>query len=395
MSTKKALEGLKVIDLTTALSGPFGTMFFGDYGAEVIKIEPVDGDQCRSWGPFDEKSGESGFFAYINRNKKGCTLNLKSEKGLQMFYDLVKDADFIWENFKGGVTKKLKIDYDVIRKINPRIIYVSGSGFGQTSPMSHRPCYDIVAQSMGGIVNLTGFKETEPVKVGPSIADHVSGIYQAVGALMALHHREKTGEGQLVDVSMVDTIFSLLENAIPNYTMTGEVPGRNGNVDPSIAPFDIFSCKDGFVALGVGNDRLWKKFCTVIKREDLLDDPRFTTNDLRVQNYLPELQNLIRDWAKNYTKKEVETIMDEASIPCGPVLSVKEAIEHPHIKAREMMVHCEHPTAGDLYFQGVVAKLSETPGGVETPPPTLGQHNCEVFGISEEEAAKLHEEGVI
>ncbi len=395
MSTKKALEGLKVIDLTTALSGPFGTMFFGDYGAEVIKIEPVDGDQCRSWGPFDEKSGESGFFAYINRNKKGCTLNLKSEKGLQMFYDLVKDADFIWENFKGGVTKKLKIDYDVIRKINPRIIYVSGSGFGQTSPMSHRPCYDIVAQSMGGIVNLTGFKETEPVKVGPSIADHVSGIYQAVGALIALYHREKTGEGQLVDVSMVDTIFSLLENAIPNYTMTGEAPGRNGNVDPSIAPFDIFSCKDGFVALGVGNDRLWKKFCTVIKREDLLDDPRFTTNDLRVQNYLPELQNLIRDWAKNYTKKEVETIMDEASIPCGPVLSVKEAIEHPHIKAREMMVHCEHPTAGDLYFQGVVAKLSETPGGVETPPPTLGQHNCEVFGISEEEAAKLREEGVI
>ena len=395
MSPKKALEGLKVIDLTTALSGPFGTMFFGDYGAEVIKIEPVDGDQCRSWGPFDEKSGESGFFAYINRNKKGCTLNLKSEKGLQMFYDLVKDADFIWENFKGGVTKKLKIDYDVIRKINPRIIYVSGSGFGQTSPMSHRPCYDIVAQSMGGIVNLTGFKETEPVKVGPSIADHVSGIYQAVGALIALYHREKTGEGQLVDVSMVDTIFSLLENAIPNYTMTGEAPGRNGNVDPSIAPFDIFSCKDGFVALGVGNDRLWKKFCTVIKREDLLDDPRFTTNDLRVQNYLPELQNLIRDWAKNYTKKEVETIMDEASIPCGPVLNVKEAIEHPHIKAREMMVHCEHPTAGDLYFQGVVAKLSETPGGVETPPPTLGQHNCEVFGISEEEAAKLHEEGVI
>ena len=271
----------------------------------------------------------------------------------------------------------------------------SGSGFGQTSPMSHRPCYDIVAQSMGGIVNLTGFKDTEPVKVGPSIADHVSGIYQAVGALMALYHRERTGEGQLVDVSMVDTIFSLLENAIPNYTMTGEVPQRNGNVDPSIAPFDIFSCKDGFVALGVGNDRLWKKFCGLIKREDLLDDERFTTNDLRVKNYIPNLQNLIRDWSKNYTKKELEMMMDEAGIPCGPVLNVKEAIEHPHIKARDMMVHCEHPTAGDLYFQGVVAKLSETPGTIETPPPTLGQHNCEVFGISEKEAVKLHEEGII
>ncbi|CVI73116.1 Formyl-coenzyme A transferase [Eubacteriaceae bacterium CHKCI004] len=392
---RKPLEGLKVVDLTSALNGPFCTMILADYGAEVLKIEPVGGEQCRTWGPLDEKSGESGFYNYVNRNKKGATLNLKSEKGLQMFYDLVKDADILVENYKGGVTKKLKIDYETIRKINPGIIYASGSGFGQNSPISYRPCYDIVAQAMGGMINLTGFKDTDPVKVGPSVADHVAGIYLAVGTLLALYHKEKTGEGQLVDVSMFDTIFSLLENAIVNYTVGGFIPERNGNVDPSIAPFDVYKCKDGFTALGVGNDRLFEKFCRTIGHEELLDDPRYETNDLRCQNYIPDLQNLIRDWCKDYTKKELEDIMDKAGIPCGPVLNVKEAIEHPHIQAREMMVHVNHPTAGDQYFQGCVMKLSETPGTVETPSPLLGQHNCEIFGITKEEEAKLKEEGVL
>ena len=347
MTKKKPLEGLKVIDLTTALNGPFCTMILADYGAEVLKIEPLGGEQCRTWGPLDEKSGESGFFNYVNRNKKGATLNLKTEKGLQMFYELVKDADILVENYRGGVTKKLKIDYETIRKINPNIIYSSGSGFGQYGPITHRPCYDIVAQAMGGMVNLTGFKDTDPVKVGPSVADHVAGIYLAVGTLLALHHRDVTGEGQHVDVAMFDTIFSLLENALVNYTVGGFISQRNGNVDPSIAPFDIFKCKDGFVALGVGNDKLFQTFCRTIGHEELLEDPRYTTNELRCNNYVPDLQNVIISWCEQYTKSEVEAIMDEAGIPCGPVLDVKEAIEHPHIQARDMMVHCEQPTAGD------------------------------------------------
>lgn len=392
---RKALEGLKVVDLTSALNGPFCTMILADYGADVIKIEPVNGEQCRTWGPTDEKSGESGFYNYVNRNKKGATLNLKSEKGKQMFYDLVKDADILVENYKGGVTKKLGIDYESVKKVNPNIIYASGSGFGQYGPMTHRPCYDIVAQAMGGMINLTGFKETNPVKVGPSVADHVAGIYLSVGVLMALYNREKTGQGQLVDVSMVDTIFSLLENALVNYTVGGFIPERNGNVDPSIAPFDIYDCKDGFIALGVGNDRLFQKFCVAIGHEELLEDPRYETNNLRCENYIPDLQNLIRGWCENYTKKEIEMIMDEVGVPCGPVLNVKEAIEHPHIQAREMMVHCEHPTAGDQYFQGCVVKLSETPGSVDTPSPLLGQHNAEVFGLTEEELKNLSAEGVI
>ena len=395
MTKKKPLEGLKVIDLTTALNGPFCTMILADYGAEVLKIEPLGGEQCRTWGPLDEKSGESGFFNYVNRNKKGATLNLKTEKGLQMFYDLVKDADILVENYRGGVTKKLKIDYETIRKINPNIIYSSGSGFGQYGPITHRPCYDIVAQAMGGMVNLTGFTHTDPVKVGPSVADHVAGIYLAVGTLLALHHRDVTGEGQHVDVAMFDTIFSLLENALVNYTVGGFISQRNGNVDPSIAPFDIFKCKDGFVALGVGNDKLFQNFCRTIGHEELLEDPRYTTNDLRCQNYIPDLQNVIISWCEQHTKSEVESIMDVAGIPCGPVLDVKEAIEHPHIQAREMMVHCEHPTAGDQYFQGCVMKLSETPGSVDFASPLLGQHNAEIFGLTEEEVAQLKEEGVL
>ncbi len=370
-------------------------MMMADYGAEVLKIEPVFGDQMRTWGPIDEESGESGFFAYVNRNKKGATLNLKTEKGKEMLWKLIKEADVLVENYKGGVTERLGIDYESVKKVNPNIIYASGSGFGQTSPLKHRPCYDIVAQAMGGMANLTGFPDTIPTKVGPSIADHVAGIYLYVGVATALVHRERTGEGQLVDVSMIDTIFSLLENSLVKYTMGGYIPERNGNIDPSIAPFDIFECKDGFVAIGVGNDRLFDKFCHTIGHTELLEDPRFETNDLRCQNYQPDLQNVIADWAKDYTKAEIEKIMDEAVIPCGPVLNVKEAIEHPHIQAREMMVHCEHPTAGDLYFQGVVAKLSETPGTVETPSPLLGQHNCEIFGITKEEEEQLKAEGVL
>ncbi len=391
----KVFEGLKVVDLTSALNGPFGTMFLADYGAEVIKVEPIGGEQCRAWGPFEKKSGESAFFASYNRNKKSVTLNLKTEKGREMLYDLVKDADVFAENYKGGVTKKLQIDYDTIKKINPNIIYASSSGFGQYGPISHRPCYDVVAQAMGGILNLTGFPESDPVKVGPSVGDHVAGIYLAVGIMMALYHRERTGEGQHVDVAMMDVIFSILENAIVNYTVGGEIPQRNGNIDPSIAPFDAFKCKDGFVALGVGNDRLFERFSKAIGHPEFLEDERFKTNDLRQQNYKSALRDPIEEWCMKYTKKEIENIMDEVAIPCGPVMNVKEIIEHPQIKAREMVVTMDHPTAGKMDIPGCTIKMSATPGAVETPSPLVGQHNREIFGLTEEEEKQLIEEGVI
>ena len=391
----KALEGLKVLDLTSALNGPFCTTLLADNGADVIKFEPPAGEQCRSWGPLDEKSGESGFYAFLNRNKKGCTLNLKNEKAREMFYELVKDADAVVENYRPGVTKKLGVDYETLKKINPSIIYASGSGFGQYGPISHRPCYDIVAQSMGGMVNLTGFKDTPPVKVGPSVADHVAGIYLCVGFLMALYHREKTGEGQHVDVAMMDTIFTLLENSIVKTTMDGIIPQRQGNVDPSIAPFDIYETSDGYIALGVGNDRLFRNFCDVIGRPDLPDNPLYLTNDLRCQNYEGGLQDIISEWTKTRTKAELEKVFDEAGIPCGPVLDMKEAIEHPQIQAREMMVHMEHPTIGEMYFQGCPIKLSATPASIDTPAPLLGQHNKEIFNLDDEAYENLKAEGVL
>lgn len=341
------------------------------------------------------KSGESGFYAFLNRNKKGVTLNLKNEKAREIFYDLVKDADVVVENFRVGVSKKLKVDYETLKKINPSIIYASGSGFGQYGPLSNRPCYDIVAQSMGGMVNMTGFPDSPPTKVGPSIADNVTGIYLCVGVLMALFNRERTGQGQQVDVAMADTIFSLLENGIVTTTMDGVIPQRQGNIDPSIAPFDIYEAKDGYIAIGVGNDRLFKTFCETIGREDLLDDPRYETNDLRCKNYKDGLQQVISEWAAAKGKKEIEDLFDKAGIPCGPVLDMQEAIDHPHFQAREMMVHMDHPTIGEMYFQGCPIKLTETPGSVDTPAPLLGQHNKEVFGLTDEELESLKAEGVM
>lgn len=394
----KALEGLKVLDLTHAYNGPFCTTLLADNGADVIKIESPKGDQCRTWGPIDPKSGESGFYAFLNRNKKGVTLNLKTEEGKKIFLELVKDADVVVENYRSGVMKKLGLDYEKLKEINPRIVYAAGSGFGQTGPLSNRPCYDIVAQSMGGMVNLTGFPDSIPTKVGPSVADNVTGIYLCVGVLMALYNRERTGLGQAVDVAMLDTIFSLLENAIVIETITGKTPQRQGNIDPSIAPFDIYEVKDGFVAIGVGNDNLWAKFCGVIGRLDLIKEEKFLTNDARCQNYVPELRDIIREWSKDKTKQQLEDLFDEAGIPCGPVLDMKEAIEHPQIQAREMMVHMDHPTIGGMYFQGVPVKLSRTPGSVDTPAPLLGQHNEEIYGklgISREKVIEMKEKAII
>lgn len=392
---RKPLEGLKVIDLTSALNGPFCTMMLGDYGADVIKIEPIGGEQCRTWGPIHEESGESAFFAAINRSKKGVTLNLKSEKGLNMFYDLVKDADIIVENFRGGVTKRLKIDYETVKEINPRIIYGSSSGFGQYGPITHRACYDIVAQAMGGLINITGYKDQPPVKVGPSVADHMAGMYTTIGVLMAVYNREKTGLGQHIDVSMFDTVFSVLENNIPYYTNDGAVMGRMGNMDSAIAPFDVYPCKDGYVAFGAGNDKMWERLCDAIGKPELLNDPRYETNVSRFENFIPDLQNVITSWSMKHTKAEIEEIMDEYSLPCGPVLDMKEAIEHPHIKARDMMVPINHPLIGDMEIQGCVVKMSKTPGSVDQPAPLLGQHNAEVFNLSEEEISLLKEEGVM
>lgn len=303
----RALDGIRVLDLTQAYSGPFCTMNLADHGAEVIKIErPKVGDQTRTWGPFENEF--SAYYAYINRNKKGITLNLSDESGREIFKKLVENADVIVENYKVGTMDKLGVGYDVLKAINPSIIYASISGFGLEGEMAKRPCYDIVAQAMSGMMSVTGYPDEPPVKIGPSIGDSYSGAYLCIGILMALYKRNMTGESSRVDVSMVDTLFSVMENFVVKYTVEGETPTRNGNVDPGIAPFDSFKAKDGEFVMGCGTDRMFEGLCEAMDREDLTENPMFDTNEKRCINYLPDLKNIVEEWTAQKTIDELEKL---------------------------------------------------------------------------------------
>ncbi|HQA50956.1 MAG TPA: CoA transferase [Syntrophomonadaceae bacterium] len=394
---KKALEGVKVLDLTQAYSGPFCTMHLADHGAEVIKVErPGMGDQSRTWGPI--VNNYSAYYTFLNRNKKGITLDLKSEQGREIFLKLVEDADVVCENFKVGTMEKLNLGYDVLKERNPRLIYASISGFGLTGPLAELPAYDIVAQAMSGLMSITGFPDNPPTKVGPSVGDNYTGTYMALGICMALYHREKTGQGQRLDVAMVDTLFSILENAVVEYTVAGNVPNRSGNADPGIAPFDSFMAKDGMIVMGVGTNAMWAKLCNLMNRPELIDDPRFRTNDDRCKNYLPDLKEIVESYTKTLTGKELEKVMNEAGIPFGFINNVAEAAEHPQLQEREMLLEVEDPVLGKIRIPGIPIKMHSTPGSVEHSAPTLGQHNEEILsklGYSEETIRNLSENGVI
>lgn len=276
---KQALEGIRVLDLTRVLAGPFATMILADMGAEVIKIEmPEKGDDARQYGPFT--NGESGYFMSINRNKKSITMNLKNQKSKEVFIEMLKKADVVVENYRPGTMEKLGLGYEEIKKINPKIIYAASSGFGHSGPYSKRPAYDGVVQAMGGIMSITGQKGGKPTRVGPSIGDITAGLYTAIGILGALNYREKTGIGQKVDVAMLDCQVSILENAISRYFVTGVSPKPAGNRHASVVPFEPFETLDGEIMIAVGNDALWKKFCQCINADEMANEERFTTNKL-------------------------------------------------------------------------------------------------------------------
>ena len=396
-SMVRALDGIRVIDLTTAYSGPFCTMHLADHGAEVIKVEyPGAGEQSRTWGPF--KDGKSGYYNFLNRNKKGMTLNLKHEKGKKILRELVQQADVLVENFKVGTMEKLGLGCEALRELNPRLIYASISGFGLTGTYAERPSYDIVAQAMSGIMSITGFPGNPPTKTGPSIGDNYSGTYLALGIMLALFHRERTGRGQRVDVSMLDTLFSVLENAVVNYTLAGETPRQIGNADPSIAPFDVFAAKDGYVAVGVGTSAQWTRLCEVMHREDLIDDTQYNTNQKRVENYEPELKKIVSDWLGKYTRQEIEEMLVAAGICVGPVLDVAEAANHPQIKTREMLVAVDTPELGTISIPGVPIKLSASPGKITKAAPILGENNnmiLSALGYSPADVDALRQAGTI
>lgn len=373
----KPLEGVVVLDLSRVLAAPYTGMILADMGADVIKIErPGKGDDSRAYGPF--KNGESVYYMSLNRGKRSMTLNMKSEEGKQILKDLVKEADVLVENFRGGTMDKLGLGYDVLKEINPRLIYSACTGFGMTGPYKFDPAYDVIVQGMGGIMSITGQEGGEPTKVGASIGDITAGIFSAVGIMMALYAREKTGKGQLVDVSMLDCQVAILENAIARYMNAGVSPKPIGNRHASITPFQSLKTSDGYVIIAVGNDTLWQKFCGLIDRPDLAADPRFATNPLRTEN----VKVLGEELTKTFVTKTMDEwlhILKEGGIPVGPINDVERVIKDPAVIARDMIVTTHHPVAGDVEMAGVPIKLSDTPGSVDGPAPTLGQHTREIL----------------
>lgn len=390
------LKGLKVIDMTRVLAGPFCTMMLADLGAEVIKVErPGTGDDSRAFGPHQD--GESAYFMSINRGKKSLTLDLKSEKGKNVLRRLVEKADVIVENFKPGVMKKLGLGYEELAKINPRLIYCASSGFGHTGPYSSRPAYDLIIQGMGGLMSITGPDQNTPTKVGSSIADIFAGVFSTIGILGALNHRHQSGKGQMVDVAMLDCMVAILENAVARYTTTGEDPVPIGNRHPSIAPFTSLKTSNGFINVACGNDQLWTKFCQVIGREKLAQDDRYLNNADRCKHMdelIPVLNEAI---AQNTTEFWLEKL-EEAHVPAGPINRISEVLKDPQVLARNMLVELTHPTVGKIHVPGTPVKFSETVAEIKSPAPVLGQHSREILadaGFSSEEIDALINEKVV
>lgn len=370
---KQPLEGIKVLDFSRVLAGPYCTMLLADMGAEVIKIErPAVGDDTRHFGPF--QNGESGYFMFLNRGKKSIEMNLKDPADLECIMDLIKETDVIVENFRPGVMKGLGLDYESIKDINEVLVYCSISGFGQYGPLKERPAYDIVAQAMGGIASITGHPDTPPTRSGASLGDMGAALYAAYGIMIALFHRERTGLGQAIDVAMVDSIFSLLEHNVMRYTSEGVVPERIGSRHPISAPFDVYEGKDGYVVIATANDSLFGRLCKVMEKEELISDERFATDIERGKNE-SELKIIIEEWLENYTAEEAVEIINEVGVPSSMILDIAEISESDHVKEREMLLDIEHPVAGSTRIPGNPVKLSSTPVQINKPSPALGEHN--------------------
>ena len=392
-----ALTGIRVLDLTRVLAGPYATMVLGDLGAEVIKLErPGSGDEARDFGPF--KNGFSLYFMSVNRGKKSLTLDLKAPQGKEIFLELVKQSDVLVENFRPGAMKKLGLDYETLRQSHPSLIYAACSGFGQTGPYAERGAYDMIIQGMGGIISITGEANRPPVRVGTSISDITAALFTAIGILSALRHRDRTGEGQLVDVAMLDGMVAILENAIVRHFATGEIPQPLGSQHPAITPFEAFESADGYIIIAIGNDSLWEKFCEHAERLDLVNDERFATNATRTTNH-DQLYPILAEIMRRRTTDQWIEGLDALGVPCGPINTIDKVVNHPQVLAREMIANVSHDITGSVEVPGVPIKLSETPGQVTDPAPALGEHTGEILtallGKSAETVDRLEQEGIV
>jgi crotonobetainyl-CoA:carnitine CoA-transferase CaiB-like acyl-CoA transferase len=380
-SPKKAarppLAGIRVLDLTRVLAGPFCSMSLGDMGAEVIKIEePGKGDDTRGWPPF--AGGEATYFLSVNRNKKSLTLNMKATEGQEILRKLVARSDVMLENFRPGTMERLGFGYDSLRRLNPRLIYCSISGFGESGPEASRPGYDLIVQGESGIMDLTGFSDGPPVKVGNSIADLVAGIAAAQGITLALLARQRSGKGQKVEIGMLDVMASLLTYQAGLYWNAGGRPARRGNQHPSIVPYEVFQAKDAYLTLGVANNSLWERCCRAIGRAEMAQDPRFDSEANRVA-HRGELIPLLNEVFATRPVDEWLKRLEDAGVPAGRIKSVAEVCESAHLKARGMAVRLSHPKAGGITVMGVPIRLWDTPGAASAPPPLLGQHTDEIL----------------
>jgi formyl-CoA transferase len=402
---KSPLEGLRVLDMSRALAGPYCTMMLGDMGADVIKVErPGRGDESRNWGPpfvgepYGPYPGESAYYMAINRNKRSLTVDLKNHDGQEIIREIAARSDVLVENFRTGSLDKLGLDYESIKEVNPRLVYCSISGYGRTGPYASRPGYDFIIQAEGGIMGVTGPVEGPPYRVGVSIVDITTGMFAATAILAALRARDESGVGQLIDLSLMDSIVALLANVASNYLVAGMEPKRMGNAHFNIAPYEVFRARDRWITLGALNDRQWGMLCEFVEMPELKDDPRFVDNQSRVVNR-EELAEVLNRVFSTRDAEEWLGMLQEAGIPSGPINAVEDVFNHPQRQARELVQYIEHPTAGRVGFPGFPYKFSETPAQLLRPPPMLGEHTEEVLiellGYSKQEVNSLKQAGIV
>lgn len=400
MSKKLPLEGVKILELGNLVAAPFAGKILSEFGAEVIKVEePAKGDPLRNWRVMHN---DTSVWWYVqSRNKKSITVNMRDPEGQQIIRQLAEKVDVVLENFKPGTLERWGLGLEDLRKVNPSIIMTRVSGYGQTGPYREKPGFGSVAEAIGGLRYLTGYPDLPPVRVGIALGDLVAGLYAVIGTLIALRARDQDPEkqGQLVDVALYESVFSLLEGILPEYDLTGMVRERTGSTLPGIAPSNTYECADGkHLVIGGNGDQIFKRLMTAIGREDLANDPTYSTNQGRAENVI-FIDSTIEEWTKQHPLKEAQRILDEVSVPVGPIYGIKEIVEDEQYKAREMLQEIVLPDGTKVLVPGVVPKLSETPGEIKWSGPSLGQHNEEIYtefmNFSFDEFKKLKEQGVI
>ena len=394
----KALESIRVLDLTRALAGPFCTLMLGDNGADVIKIEiPGSGDDTRKWGP-PFIGDESAYFLSINRNKRSLTLNLQAPKAQDVFMKLAKDSDVVVENFTPGVMDRFGLGYEAVKAVNPNVVYCSISGFGQNGPYKSRPAYDQIMQGVGGLMSITGEPDGEPQKIGIAVTDIGAGMWSAFAITTALHHRDKTGEGQYIDISMLDAQVAWLTYQAAFLFANDEPPKRMGAAHPTLVPYQAFMCSDGkYINVAVGSERIWERFCQGMGREDLKDHPDYSVNSVRVAHRGAIVSMLQEIFLTRPVSEWVEDLQ-AANVPCGPINDLADVFADPQVLARDMLQEMPHPTLGTIKQTGLPIKFSRTPGGLDLHPPLLGEHNQEILsslGYSDAAVQSLKDASVI